>query len=41
MFDNYDFDYYFSNVNDSVQEERYERESRYGSDIIITEGNHA
>lgn len=38
MFDNYDFDYYFSDTDDNVQEERYERESRYGSDLIITEG---
>lgn len=33
MFDNYDFDY--SLLNEEIfQEERYERESRYGSDLI-------
>lgn len=33
MFDNYDFDCSLSS-EEIFQEERYERESRYGSDLI-------
>lgn len=38
MLDNYDCGCYPADTYDNIQEERYERESRYGSDLIIAEG---
>ena len=37
MFNICDFDYYLSD-DEETQEERYERESRYGLDLIISGG---